>query len=149
MNLEEEVFNKGFDNNYNKVVINILFTYNWVSNMIKNELCPFEITMQQYNVLRILRGQYPNPTSVNVVKARMLDKMSDASRIIERLVQKELLTRCLSCKDRRVADIFITEKGLQLLETVNLDEVTKNIVARNISANEAGLLSELLDKIRG
>lgn len=149
MKLEEEIFNKAFDNNYNKVLVNILFTNGWVSNLLKKELFSFEITMQQYNVLRILRGQYPNHTSVNVVKARMLDKMSDVSRIIERLVQKELLTRCHSRKDRRVADVLITEKGLQLLDSVNLDAVTKSFISKNITDQEAGLLSDLLDKIRG
>ncbi|TAG99775.1 MAG: MarR family transcriptional regulator [Sphingobacteriales bacterium] len=149
MKLEEEIFNKAFDNNYNKVLVNILFTHTWVSNMIKKELLPFEITMQQYNVLRILRGQHPNPATVNLVKERMLDKVSDASRLIERLVQKELLTRCSSRKDRRVADVLITKKGLKLLETVNLDEVTQNKIAINITDEEASLLSDLLDKIRG
>ncbi len=148
MKLEEEIFNKAFESNYNKVLVNILFTYSWVGNLIKKELYPYEITMQQYNVLRILRGQYPNPATVNLVKARMLDKVSDVSRLIERLVQKELLTRCPSRKDRRVADVLITEKGLELLETVNLDEVTQNKIAKNITEEEAGLLSDLLDKLR-
>ncbi len=149
MKLEEEIFNKAFANNHSKVLVNIIFTYGWVSNMIKKELRPFEITMQQYNVLRILRGQYPNPTSVNLVKERMLDRMSDASRIIERLVQKELITRGLGRNDRRFAEVLITEKGLQLLQTVNLDEVTQNIISKNITDLEAGLISDLLDKIRG
>lgn len=149
MKLEDEIFNKKIDNNYNKVIVNILFTYGWVGNMLRKELSIFDITTQQYNVLRILRGQYPNPASVNLVKERMLDKMSDASRIIERLVQKELVSRCLNEKDRRVVDILITEKGLQLLDNVNLDQVIELAINNNITNEEAGLLSDLLDKIRG
>lgn len=149
MKLEDEILNKEIENNYHKVLVNILYSYGWVSNMIKKELADFDITMQQYNALRILRGQYPNPTSVSLVKERMLDKMSDASRIIERLLQKELVTRCLSDKDKRVVNILITQKGLELLETVNLDQATEVIINKNITHAEAGLISNLLDKLRG
>lgn len=149
MKIEDEIFNKSFKNNYNKIIVNVLFTYGWVSNMIKKQLNSHDITMQQYNALRILKGQYPNPTKVSIVKERMLDKMSDSSRIIDRLVQKELVTRCSSEKDRRIANVLITQKGLQLLEDVNLDENLESIINKNITYNDAGLLSDLLDKVRG
>ena len=149
MDLEKAISSRKFENDYHKAVVNVLYTYGWVTNLLRERLDDYHITLQQYNVLRILRGQYPNPATVNLLKDRMLDKMSDASRIVERLVQKELVTRCTNEKDRRAVDIRISDSGLQLLEkldqVMNLDQ----ILQENFTAAEAKQLSDLLDKMRG
>jgi DNA-binding MarR family transcriptional regulator len=149
MELEKEIFSKGFDNIYNKAIVNILYTHGWLSNHLKNELDKSNITPQQYNVLRILRGQFPNPATINLLKERMLDKMSDASRIVDRLVQKELVKRSINKKDRRAVDIIITDKGLKLLESIPMEAHVINILKNNLSEEEAKQLSDLLDKFRG
>ena len=80
---------------------------------------PFDLTLQQYNVLRILRGQYPNPITVIAIIERMLDKMSNASRLVDKLLAKDLVIRRLCPHDRRAVDVIITEKGLELLEKLD------------------------------
>src|SRR5690606_5966843 len=123
--------------------------YGWINSHLKTELDKFNLTHQQFNILRILRGQHPNPATINLLKERMLDKMSDASRIVDRLVQKEFVSRCINKKDRRAADITITKKGLAILEQIHLDVSMKNVLKNNITEEEAGQLSDLLDKLRG
>lgn len=149
MELEKEIFSSKFTSNHQKASVNIVFTYNWLNGLIKTELEKSNITNQQFNILRILRGQYPNPATINILKERMLDKMCDASRIIDRLVQKELVTRCINKKDRRAVDILITEKGLILLDSIHMEEAMNIGLKSNISEKEAKQLSDLLDKFRG
>lgn len=149
MKLEKEISTKGFDSNFNKAIVNIIYTYGWLSNHLKNEFDKFNLTQQQFNILRILRGQHPNPATINILKERMLDKMSDTSRIVDRLVQKEFVNRCINKKDRRAADITITKKGLAILEEIQLEVNMKNVLKNNITEEEAGMLSDLLDKFRG
>jgi DNA-binding MarR family transcriptional regulator len=149
MELEKEIFSTKFTSQHQKASVNIIFTYNWLNGLIKNELEKSNITNQQFNILRILRGQYPNPATVNILKERMLDKMSDASRIVDRLVQKDLVTRTINKKDRRAVDILITKKGLELLEAVHMETAMYDGLKSNITDEEAKQLSDLLDKFRG
>jgi len=149
MDLEKEIFSTKFVNNYQKASVNIVFTYNWLNNFIKSELDKYEITNQQFNVLRILRGQNPNPATINILKERMLDKMSDASRIVDRLVQKELVTRTTNRKDRRAVDILISKKGLDILDRIQMESIMIENLKNNLSEEEAKQLSDLLDKFRG
>lgn len=149
MEIEKEIKNAKFIDSFQKVSVNILFTYNWLNNLIKTELSKSKITPQQFNILRILRGQHPKPATINIIKERMLDKMSDASRIVDRLVQKGLVTRTTCESDRRAVDILISDKGLKLLSGIKLEEVTSAILKQNISEKDALKLSELLDNFRG
>lgn len=149
MKLEEEISTRKFTSNYHKSVVNILYTYGWLTNLLKQRLDESDITLQQYNVLRILRGQFPKPATVNLLRERMLDKMSDASRIVDRLYKKELLSRSTNAKDRRAVDILITQKGLELLKTLDQEMDMDEILQENLNPEEAGLLSDLLDKMRG
>jgi DNA-binding MarR family transcriptional regulator len=149
MEIEKEIFSTKFENNHHKAIINLIYTYGWITNLLKQQLNKYKITLQQYNILRILRGQHPNPATINMLKERMLDKMSDASRIVDRLVQKELVIRFINSKDRRAADILITQKGLDLLLKLDVEMSSKNILDKNINSAEAGILSDLLDKMRG
>ena len=149
MEIEKEIFSNKFENNHQKAIVNLIYTYGWITNLLKQRLNKHKITLQQYNILRILRGQSPKPATINLLKERMLDKMSDASRIVERLVQKNLAERCVNDKDRRAVDIRISPKGLEILQKLDTEMSSKDILMDNITDNEAGVLSKLLDKMRG
>ena len=149
MKIDKEIFSNKFENNHHKAIINLIYTDGWITNLLKQQLNKYKITLQQYNILRILRGQHPNPATINMLKERLLDKMSDASRIVDRLVQKELVIRFINTKDRRAVDILITKKGLDLLLKLDVEMSSKNILDKNIDSIEAGILSDLLDKMRG
>lgn len=150
MKLQKEIHQKRFKNEWQKVIVNLIFTHGWLKGKLKQKLKPYGVTMQQFNVLRILNGQYPNPISTSIIRERMLDKMSDASRIVDRLYQKDLIERKTCASDRRLVDVVITEKGRALLQKISLEEeALEGIASKNITKEEADLLSGLLDKIRG
>jgi DNA-binding MarR family transcriptional regulator len=149
MHIEEEIQSTNFEDNYHKAVVNITYTYGWLNNVFRCKFEKHNLTNQQFNVLRILRGQYPKAATVNLIKERMLDKMSDASRIVDRLVQKGLVSRCINNKDRRAVDIQISDLGLDILSKMDIEFKTKEVLKNNLSEEEAEKLSELLDKLRG
>ncbi|MES3017119.1 MAG: MarR family transcriptional regulator [Bacteroidota bacterium] len=149
MEIEKEIFSNKFENNHQKSIVNLIYTYGWITNLLKQRLNKHKITLQQYNILRILRGQSPKPATINILKERMLDKMSDASRIVERLVQKDLVQRCVNDKDRRAVDIRISQKGLDILHKLDNELSSRDILSNNITDEEASVLSGLLDKMRG
>lgn len=149
MRLEEEIKQERFTNQYHKAVVNIIFTNNWIAGLQTEILKPYGITMQQYNVLRILRGQYPNPATIKIIKERMLDKMSDASRIVEKLRTKGLVERTTRASDRRNVDVLITKKGLEILEKTDRPEHQLENRLKALSENEIEQLNCLLDKARG
>lgn len=149
MNLEDEIKSKAFKSVYEKLEVNLIFTYNWARDVKSKYFKDINVTPQQYNVLRILRGRYPNPYSTSDIRDRMLDKMSDVSRIVDRLLSKGYLDRKSCDKDRRLVDVVINKEGLGLLK-----QMEKNIVAsakefQNLSKKEVSKLNQLLDKLRG
>ena len=147
MSLEKDINQSGFNNEFQKSVINILYTAGWIDEQIKEKLEQYGITQQQYNILRILRGSGA-PLSTRQIRERMLDRMSDTSRIVDRLVIKELVRKIVCCKDKRMVDITISDKGTALLKTIDAIQHELDGVVRNINEEEARLLNELLDKIR-
>ena len=149
MELEKEIASGNFESNHHKTVVNVIYTYGWVITLLRQNFDKYDITMQQFNVLRILRGQYPQPATINLIRERMLDKMSDASRIVDRLLHKELISRCVNEKDRRAVDIRINEKGLDLLETLDREMKVNEILESHLTDAEAIQLNMLLDKMRG
>ena len=149
MKIEDEIQSSKFEDNYHKAVINVSYTYSWLSNLLRINFEKYNLTSQQFNVLRILRGQSPKPATINMIKERMIDKMSDASRIVDRLVQKELVSRCTNSIDRRAVDIHITEKGLEILSKMDNEFKTSDLLKHNLTEEEAANLSNLLDKMRG
>src|SRR6202012_4134916 len=149
MKIEEEIQSTKFDDNFQKAVINLTYTYGWLNNSTRCYFEKYNLTSQQFNVLRILRGQYPNPATVNLITERMIDKMSDASRIVERLVQKGLVSRCTNNKDRRAVDIRISDEGLAILDIMDKEFKTKEFLKSNLTDEEADQLNNLLDKLRG
>jgi DNA-binding MarR family transcriptional regulator len=148
MNLESEIKQKNFQNEYHKAIVNIVYTYNWMMQKQTKQLKPFDISLQQYNILRILRGQHPNPATVKLIKARMLDKMSDVSRLVEKLRIKELVDRHICRHDRRNVDVCITEKGLELLKELDPKEKEMQEYMSNLNEKEIELLNIYLDKLR-
>ena len=107
MKLEDEILQKHFRNEYHKATVNVIFSYNWLVDYQVKLFKPYGITMQQYNILRILRGQYPKPATIKLIKERMLDKMSDASRIVEKLRLKGLVERNICSNDNRFTINFL------------------------------------------
>ncbi|TND08996.1 MAG: transcriptional regulator [Bacteroidetes bacterium] len=149
MRLEDEIFQKKFKSGYHKAAINIIYTHNWLMGSHAALFKPFNVTSQQYNILRILRGQYPTPCSIKTIRERMLDKMSDASRIVEKLRLKGLVERKTCERDRRNVDVVITDKGLTLLDQIGPVENFSEKDLSALSPAEIDQLNNLLDKIRG
>lgn len=147
--LEDEIKQKEFRNPYQKVIVNVLYTGSWMNLIQTGYLKKFGLSLPQFNVLRILRGQYPTPATINLIIDRMLDKSSNASRIVDKLVLKKLAVRSTSALDRRAVDVVITEKGLKLLAEIDKasDEWEKQF--RTMTVKQADKLNELLDKLRG
>lgn len=148
MGIDQDISQAKFRNEYQKATINLIYTVNWLTEKTKEIFATEDITPQQFNILRILRGSYPEPLSTLQIRERMLDKMSDTSRIVDRLVTKGLVRKVVCRTDRRLVDITITDKGRKLLERLDLRQDELDEIIGNISRKEAAVLSDLLDKIR-
>lgn len=148
MKIEEEIKQKSFRNEYQKLSINLIYSSNWLLNRHKDFFSKFDITQQQFNVLRILRGQYPDPISTSDIRARMLDKNSDASRIVDRLAAKNLARKRVCQSDKRLVDVWITDKGFALLKEIDAYILELDNIVSTLSLEEARILNDLLDKVR-
>lgn len=149
MEIGKEIKQSKFKNEYQKLAINILYTSSWLNTKHSALLKPYGISSQQFNILRILRGQFPKPATVNLLIDRMLDKSSNASRLVEKLRQKKLVERATCPEDRRAVNVIITEKGLELLNQLDKEEGNLHKEMGHITEKEAGQLNNLLDKLRG
>ena len=148
MKIEDEIKQQKFKTPLQKAVLNLLYTTSWMQGKQKDIFKPFGITLQQFNILRILRGQYPNSTSATEIKSRMLDKNSDVSRLLDRLLAKKLITKRVSSNDKRAADVNLTEEGLELLKAIDKKQTQIDSVLV-LNEEDALMLSDLLDKSRG
>ena len=147
MRLEEEIKQKKFKSEKHKAVLNIIYTANWLKAHHARFLKDYEISPEQYNILRILRGQHPKPATINLLIDRMLDKMSNASRLVEKLRMKGHVERRANEKDRRAVDVAITKKGLDLLS--KLDVIVNDLeMPGQLAEDQALILNSILDKIR-
>jgi DNA-binding MarR family transcriptional regulator len=149
MGIDKDIHQNKFRNERHKAMINLLYTYGWTVERLKQFVAEEDITHQQFNILRILRGNHPTPLSTLSIRERMIDKMSDTSRIVDRLVSKGLVKKVVCKKDRRLVDVNITDKGLKLLEKLDRKQDQMDDILDNLSEKEATSLSKLLDKIRG
>ena len=147
MGIEKDIQQPAFRNEFQKMGINLIYTANWLNEKIGHILSTEKITQQQYNILRILRGS-ECPLSTLKIRERMLDKMSDTSRIVDRLIVKGLVEKTACLKDKRLVDITATKKGLQLLE--KLDALNEQIdsILKGVSEKEATTMNQILDKLR-
>ena len=148
MGIDKDIQQAKFRNIYQKASINLIYTLGWVRDRTKPIFDAEDITPQQFNILRILRGSFPQPLSTLHIRERMLEKMSDTSRIVDRLIAKGLVKKVVCKSDRRLVDVIISEKGKKLLERLDSRQEEMDGVLRNLTEKEAATLSDLLDKIR-
>jgi DNA-binding MarR family transcriptional regulator len=134
---------------YRKVILNLLFTQNVIKERFNEIRLPFDLSGEQYNVLRILRGQKGNPVNMCDIQERMIAKSSNTTRLIDKLLLKDLVTRKVCPDNRRKIEVSITEKGLQMLEDLDpkTDEL-EQLFASNLNPDELEQLNELLEKLR-
>ena len=149
MGLEKDIKQQHFTSENQKLIINLVYTNNWLTEKIRDFLSAEDITLQQFNILRILRGSHPQPLSTLTIRERMLDKMSDTSRIVDRLLLKGLVDKKTCPTDKRLVDISITEEGKKILAKIDLKEKEMTAIISNLSQEEMKMLNGLLDKMRG
>lgn len=149
MEIEKEIKQSGFENPVQKAIINIIYTNNHLQFKLRELFNQYDITSQQYNVLRILRGQYPNVVNPSYIKAVMLDKNPDLTRLCDRLCKQGYIERKVSKENRRKMNLKITEKGLELLKLIDAPEKAFYTGFNTLSPEELNALSNLLDKLRG
>jgi DNA-binding MarR family transcriptional regulator len=149
MSLSKDIQQSEYHSEYHKAILNIMYTHNHLVTRMSDLFKDYDLTRQQYNVMRILRGQYPGHASINVIKDRMLDKMSDTSRIVERLRLKGLISRTDCLKDKRSVEIRISEAGLELLQKMEPRVYDFERLLHGLSESETRTLNGLLDKLRG
>ncbi len=149
MEIGKEIKQSKFKTEHQKLAINLGFTSSWLDRLITKQLKQYKLTPQQYNILRILRGQHGNPATINLLTERMIDKSSNASRLVDKLIAKELVSRHECPSDRRQVDVSITKKGLDLLSKIDVEEEEWTESFRSLTKTEAKELNRLLDKLRG
>ena len=147
MGIEKDIQQTNFRNEFQKMSINIIYTANWLNEKMGQILSTEDITQQQYNILRILRGS-ECPLSTLKIRERMLDKMSDTSRIVDRLIVKGIVEKTACVKDKRLVDITVTKKGLQLLEKLDALNESIDSILNGVSEKEAHTINQILDKLR-
>lgn len=148
MTLEKEIKQKKpFNSIYEKTMVNLMYSHGWLIEQMRLFFNPFDITLKQYNILRILRGA-EGPLTTSIIRDRMIDKMSDTTRLIDRMIKKNWVIKRICTEDRRLVDVEITDEGLAKLTEIEQNETKITEVLRYLSAEEAVVLSKLLDKMR-
>ncbi|MFT6854065.1 MAG: DNA-binding MarR family transcriptional regulator [Cyclobacteriaceae bacterium] len=148
MGISEDIKQVNFSSEFNKAIINVIYTNGWLSQHQVEIFKPYGLTIPQFNVLRILRGQNPKPSTINLLIERMLDKSSNASRIVDKLEEKKLVERKQCLGDRRAVDVFISESGLVLLNEIHIHLKKWESSIKKLSEEESSQLNFLLDKLR-
>ncbi|MFY0650435.1 MAG: MarR family transcriptional regulator [Cyclobacteriaceae bacterium] len=149
MGISADIKQEKFKSEFHKTIINLMFTSNWLDEQENKLFKPHGLTLAQYNVLRILRGQYPNPATINLLIERMLDRMSNASRIVDKLLAKGLVHRQQNIADRRAVDVIISKEGLELLGTLDAKMVDFESGINQFSEEECRAVNSFLDRFRG
>ncbi|MES2848787.1 MAG: MarR family transcriptional regulator [Bacteroidota bacterium] len=147
MSIEQDINQRKFRSEYQKAIVNLIYTYNWTTEQLKKIFDKEEITMQQFNMLRILRGS-DKPLSTLQIRERMLDKMSDTSRIVDRLVAKGFVKKTTCESDKRLVDVIISDKGRKLLQKLDVFDPEMDAIAQALTEEEAITFNSLLDKLR-
>jgi len=137
--------NSKFQNEWVKALINIKYTAHWLDTIGNEVLKPHKISIQQYNILRILRGA-EKAITINAVKGRMIQKSPNSTRLMDKLCDKGFIERTRCENDRRVVYVEISDKGLKLLSKINIEEFDSHL--KSITEEEAKILNKILDKIR-
>lgn len=148
MKIEQAIKQAKFRNQYQKTGLNIIYTASWIEAKFKDVLKDYQITLQQFNILKILNGQQGNAISISDIKDRMLDQNSDVSRIVERMRKKDWVIRQTSENDRRMMQVIISEAGTKLLGEIEKQQAEFDSVLDKLNTEELEILNNLLDKIR-
>ncbi|MBV1924709.1 MAG: MarR family transcriptional regulator [Flavobacteriaceae bacterium] len=149
MSIESEIKSTIELNINTKTVINILYTSKFIEDSFVTDLKPFDLSSQQYNVLRILRGQKGNPANLSTLQERMIDKSSNTTRLVDKLIQKDLAKRQICEANRRKVEIFITNKGLDLLKQLDpITEQKNKQLINKLSQEDLKIFNRILDTIR-
>jgi DNA-binding MarR family transcriptional regulator len=148
MNINEAIKQKKFENEWEKALINLHFTSNEFNDRLITILKPYSINDQHYNILRILNGRYPNVACPGDIKAVLLNKRGDLTRLLDKLSKLNYVERATNPSNRRMVDIKITPAGIALLKKLRSEINTINTLKKNLTEKEAIQLSLLLDKIR-
>ncbi len=149
MTLEDDIKQQKFGNEFEKAAVNILYTGSWLYGINATRLKKYAISPEQYNVLRILRGSHPKAIMLAEITSRMIDKSSNATRLVEKLRLKGFVKRELCENNRRQVDIIITDKGLGVLKKIDTTSAEWIATLKNINRAEAQELNRILDKLRG
>lgn len=149
MRIEDEIHQKEFKDDYRRLMANLLFTNNWLNQQLIPFFKGLSLTLQQHNVLAILRGQHPEPVCFGDIQNRMVDRNSNVTRLIDKLIEKGFVTRDICQSNRRMIEVRITEKGMKKLQEVDAKFPTLFERFHNLTREEAVLVSNLLDKMRG
>jgi DNA-binding MarR family transcriptional regulator len=150
MRIEDEIKQKSFADEYVKSHVNVLFTASWLTSGAAKVLKPFGISVHQFNILRILRGMHPKPGSIKELTERMIDKSSNASRLVDKLIAKKLVIKAKSHADNRRAEVLISDEGLMVLaDASERMDAFNGSLSKNLLEAEACKLNEFLDKLRG
>ncbi len=148
MKIEEAINQtKPFRNDRHRAMVNLIYTHNWMVDQLRAKIKPYGITMQQYNVLRVLRGA-GEPISTSVIRERLLDKMADTSRMVHRLAQKGLVVRRECAHDKRLVDVSLSDEGYAMLDQLDILHTEMDRICEALTEKEAAQLSDLLDKLR-
>ncbi|CAN5202334.1 MarR family transcriptional regulator [soil metagenome] len=148
MSIEQDIKQEKFENEFHKAGVNVLFTSSWLHNINSIRLKSHDVTPEQFNVLRILRGSQPNALMLAEITSRMIDKSSNATRLVEKLRQKGLVKREICENNRRQVDILITAKGLEVLAKIDEYPDSLQTTLKKLSKTEAQELNRILDKLR-
>ena len=149
MRIEDEIKQDRFPNALSKAILNILLTADRISSATNTTLKPFGVSKEQFNVLRILKGQYPKPSTLRLISERMISQSSNATRLVEKLRTSGLVARSPCAANRRKVDILITQKGMNLLDAIAPHLKASGHFEGNITEEEAQELNRILDKLRG
>ena len=148
--IEDAIKQPTFKTAAHRAQVNTIFTAAWLNLLTGQTLKPFGLSLQQFNILRILRGRGGKPATIKLLTERMIDKMSNASRLVDKLKEKGFVERRECPSDRRQVDILITDAGLEMIDHASKAvEASQNRIFGNLSEEEAVTLSQLLDKLRG
>lgn len=148
MGIEEEIRQKQFASEVEKAIVNLTFTSGYVNSKLTTKLKPFGISIQQFNVLRILKGSYPDALTINDITSRMLDKMSNASRLVDKLQHKGLVDKKTCDYDKRQLDIVLSKEGHKVLEDLNKAANSALKAYEHMPEEDLVILNTLLNKLR-
>lgn len=149
MDIGEEIKTSKFTDEYHRATVNTIYTANWLTTILEERARALDVTLHQFNVLRILRGRHPEASTNNQIRERMVERKSDVSRMVNRLVSKGLIRRSKNEWDGRAVALTITKQGMCVLEQLEEPMLLGDILPQRLTKEECEQLNNLLNKMRG